>query len=180
MKDYLLKLKYYSTIEKSHNHNTQGVHTMTDYKLIVEQAKSLAEGNVWDITLYANISALIFESLDKLNWAGFYLIRGDELHLGPFQGKTACLHIPIGKGVCGTAVRENRIVRVENVHEFPGHIACDSASESEIVLPVRHNGKIIGVLDIDSTVLGRFTEEDEQGLAQIVEVVENSILQGEY
>lgn len=151
---------------------------MTDYGLMIKQAEEFADGNVWDITLYANISALLFETLENINWAGFYLMRGDELLLGPFQGKTACMRIPVGRGVCGTAVKEQRIVRVEDVHEFPGHIACDSASESEIVLPIRsgknkeHPGEIIGVLDIDSTVKGRFSEEDEKGLKALVEVME--------
>ncbi len=150
---------------------------MTDYKMLCEQAKSLAEGNKWDITVYANISALLYEALEDLNWAGFYLIRDGELQLGPFQGKTACTRIQIGKGVCGTAVMENRTIRVEDVHAFPGHIACDSASASEIVLPIRHAGQIIGVLDIDSPVKGRFTAEDEAGLEQIIEIIEKAITQ---
>jgi GAF domain-containing protein len=148
---------------------------MKDYSLLVEQAKAFAEDSTWDITLYANVSALLFESLENLNWAGFYLIRDGELVLGPFQGKTACMRIPIGKGVCGTAVKENRIIRVEDVHLFKGHIACDCASESEIVLPIHHDDKIIGVLDIDSPVKSRFTVEDEKGLAELVKVIEKNI-----
>ena len=109
---------------------------MNDYGLLIEQAKAFAEDSTWDITLYANISALLFESLEDLNWAGFYLMRDGELVLGPFQGKTACMRIPVGKGVCGIAVKENRIIRVDDVHLFKGHIACDSASNSEIVLPI--------------------------------------------
>ena len=147
---------------------------MADYELIIAQAEALAEGTVWDVTLYANISALLYEALRDVNWAGFYLLREGELQLGPFQGKTACTRIPIGKGVCGTAVLEERIQRVEDVHAFPGHIACDCASASEIVLPIRENGKIIGVLDIDSPVKGRFTEEDEKGLWRVVEVIEEN------
>ena len=147
---------------------------MADYELIIAQAEALAEGTVWDVTLYANISALLYEALRDVNWAGFYLLREGELHLGPFQGKTACTRIPIGKGVCGTAVLEERIQRVEDVHAFPGHIACDCASASEIVLPIWENGKIIGVLDIDSPVKGRFTEEDEKGLRRVVEVIEKN------
>ena len=143
--------------------------------MLVEQAKAFAEDSTWDITLYANVSALLFESLENLNWAGFYLIRDGELVLGPFQGKTACMRIPIGKGVCGTAVKENRIIRVEDVHLFKGHIACDCASESEIVLPIHHDDKIIGVLDIDSPVKSRFTVEDEKGLAELVKVIEKNI-----
>ncbi len=148
---------------------------MKDYRLLIEQAKAFAEDSTWDITLYANVSALLFESLENLNWAGFYLIRDGELVLGPFQGKTACMRIPIGKGVCGTAVKENRIIRVEDVHLFKGHIACDCASESEIVLPIHHDDKIIGVLDIDSPVKSRFTVEDEKGLAELVKVIEKNI-----
>lgn len=148
---------------------------MTDYELIIAQAEALAEGTVWDITLYANISALLYEALEDVNWAGFYLLREGELQLGPFQGKTACTRIPIGKGVCGTAVREERIQRVEDVHAFPGHIACDCASESEIVLPIRKDGEIIGVLDIDSPVKGRFSKEDEIGLQRLVAVLEAAL-----
>ena len=148
---------------------------MTDYRLLAEQALGFAEGCTWDITLYANISALIFDTLEDLNWAGFYLMRDGELVLGPFQGKTACMRIPVGKGVCGTAVKEDRVIRVDDVHRFKGHIACDCASNSEIVLPVRKNGQIIGVLDIDSPVLSRFSTADEEGLKQIVKVIEESI-----
>ena len=148
---------------------------MTDYALIIKQAEALAEGGLWDITLYSNISALLFESLTDINWAGFYLIRNGELQLGPFQGKPACTRIPIGKGVCGTAVKEKYIQRVADVHAFPGHIACDSASASEIVLPICHDGEIIGVLDIDSPVTGRFSSDDEEGLKQIVRVIEDHI-----
>ena len=146
-----------------------------DYELLVKQAEGLAEGNRWDITLYANLSALIYESMDRLNWAGFYLMREGELQLGPFQGKTACTRIQVGKGVCGTSVEKNTIIRVEDVHLFPGHIACDSASESEIVLPIHKNGEVIGVLDIDSPVKNRFSEEDEKCLAKIVEIIEQTV-----
>lgn len=149
---------------------------MAEYELIVEQAKALAQEGVWDITLYANISALLYESLEKVNWAGFYLLRDGELQLGPFQGKVACMRIQVGKGVCGTAVKEERIVRVEDVHAFPGHIACDSASASEIVLPISLGGRIIGVLDIDSPVKERFSREDEEGLKKVVEVIEKTLL----
>ncbi len=148
---------------------------MADYELIIAQAEALAEGTVWDVTLYANISALLYEALEDVNWAGFYLLREGELQLGPFQGKTACTRIPIGKGVCGTAVLEERIQRVEDVHAFPGHIACDCASESEIVLPIRKDGEIIGVLDIDSPVKGRFSKEDEIGLQRLVAVLEAAL-----
>ena len=148
---------------------------MADLELMVMQAEGLAEDNRWDITLYANLSALIYESMDRLNWAGFYLMREGELQLGPFQGKTACTRIQVGKGVCGTSVEKNTIIRVEDVHLFPGHIACDSASESEIVLPIHKGGEVIGVLDIDSPVKNRFSEEDEKYLAKIVEIIEKTI-----
>ena len=145
---------------------------MTDYELLSAQAQALADGCPWDVTLYANVSALLYETLENLNWAGFYLLRDGELQLGPFQGKTACMRIPVGKGVCGTAVKEESIQRVADVHAFPGHIACDCASASEIVLPIRRGGQIIGVLDIDSPVKDRFSQEDEAGLQRVVEVVE--------
>ena len=145
---------------------------MTDYNLIYKQAQALAEDVKWDITLFANISALLYESMEDINWAGFYLLRDTELLLGPFQGKTACMRIPVGKGVCGTAVKEGRIIRVEDVHAFPGHIACDSASNSEIVLPIFCENRLIGVLDIDSPIKGRFSEEDEKGLGEIVRLIE--------
>ena len=152
-----------------------GIMYHTDYDLLCEQAEALAEDAPWEITVYANISALIYETLKELNWAGFYLMRNGELELGPFQGKTACMRIPVGKGVCGTAVREDRIIRVEDVHTFPGHIACDSASLSEIVLPIRKDGKTIGVLDIDSPVLSRFSQADEEGLGRLVQIIEKYI-----
>ncbi|MBR1572815.1 MAG: GAF domain-containing protein [Lachnospiraceae bacterium] len=148
---------------------------MVNYKLLVEQAASVIENVPYTVTNLANISALIYEELSDLNWAGFYLMRDGKLILGPFQGKLACTQIPIGKGVCGTAVAEDKTMLVKDVHEFPGHIACDSASNSEIVIPVRHDGKIIGVLDIDSTVVARFTEEDKEGLEKLVAVLEAHI-----
>ena len=144
---------------------------MTDYELIISRAEELAKDSLWDITLYANISALIYDSFEDLNWAGFYLMRDGRLHLGPFQGKVACTVIPVGKGVCGTAVERGEVIRVDDVHAFPGHIACDSASESEIVLPIRRNGEIIGVLDIDSPIRARFSEEDEKALVRITEII---------
>jgi GAF domain-containing protein len=148
---------------------------MVNYKLLVSQAESIIENVPYTVTNLANISALIYDELSDLNWAGFYLMRDGKLILGPFQGKLACTQIPIGKGVCGTAVAENKTMLVENVHEFPGHIACDSASNSEIVIPVRHDGKVIGVLDIDSPLVGRFSEEDKAGLEKLVFVLEAHI-----
>ena len=146
---------------------------MTDYKLMNSQLMSLSEGVGWDITILSNAAALLWDSLKDINWAGFYLFRGSRLELGPFQGKPACTVIEIGKGVCGTAVAEDRTQLVKNVHEFPGHIACDSASNSEIVVPVHAGGKIYGVLDIDSPILARFDEEDKAGLEEFVRILES-------
>ena len=147
----------------------------TDYKLIAAQVRALAEEEPFYVPLLSNISALLFESLPDVSWAGFYLKRGGELVLGPFQGKPACIHIPFGKGVCGTSFSEDRPVRVENVHLFPGHIACDAASNSEIVLPIHADGEVAAVLDLDSTAFGRFTEEDEEGLLEVVKAIEEGI-----
>ena len=144
---------------------------MTDYGLLREQAQAIIETEPHYVAALSNISALIYESMDRLNWAGFYLMDRGSLLVGPFQGKTACIRIEIGKGVCGTAVKEERIIRVADVHAFPGHIACDSASNSEIVLPIRKGGRIVGVLDIDSPVPDRFSEEDEAGLAGLVKCI---------
>jgi GAF domain-containing protein len=119
----------------------------------------------------ANASALLFEELEDLNWAGFYLMEEGRLVLGPLQGKPACIEIPVGRGVCGTAVQEGRTQLVPDVHLFPGHIACDSASNSEIVVPLRIDGEIVGVLDIDSPWPGRFTEEDQTGLEAVAEII---------
>ena len=129
---------------------------------------ALMAGETSFLATLANTSALLFERLEGVNWAGFYLLEGDTLVLGPFQGKIACVRIPVGKGVCGTAVSTKSIQRVEDVHAFDGHIACDAASNSEIVLQLTVNGELIGVLDIDSTEFGRFTAEDELGLSQLV------------
>ncbi|MBR6303923.1 MAG: GAF domain-containing protein [Lachnospiraceae bacterium] len=145
---------------------------MTDYKLLAEQLRSFAEDEPHYIPVLSNASALIFESLEDLNWAGFYLMKGGSLMLGPFQGKVACIRIAVGRGVCGTAVAEDRTQLVKNVHEFPGHIACDSASNSEIVVPIHKDGKVWGVLDIDSPSLERFSEEDKAGLELFVKTLE--------
>ena len=123
----------------------------------------------------SNLSALIMASMDSLNWAGFYLIRGSELVVGPFQGKPACIRIPVGKGVCGTAIAQNATQVVPDVHLFPGHIACDSASESEIVIPIHQGEKIMAVLDIDSVVKNRFSEEDTAMLSELVRLMEQKL-----
>ena len=148
---------------------------MLDYGLIQKTIEGFAETEPWYVPFMSNISALLYEEMEDINWLGFYVMKGDGLVVGPFQGKVACIKIPVGKGVCGSAVRDDKIYRVENVHDFPGHIACDSASMSEIVLPIHSNGKIIGVLDIDSPVASRFTKEDEKGLAKVVETIEKYI-----
>lgn len=145
---------------------------MVNYKLLTEQAKAFAETERDFVPLLANVSALLFDTLDRINWAGFYLMDSGSLLLGPFQGKPACIRIEVGKGVCGTAVRENRTVRVDDVHVFPGHIACDAASASEIVVPIHSGGRVVGVLDIDSPEKGRFDEADEAGLLELVRQLE--------
>ena len=142
------------------------------YETLIAQVKALTEGIPYPIANLANTSAAIWENLDQLNWAGFYLMEDGALVLGPVQGKPACIRIPVGKGVCGTAVQENRTILVEDVHQFPGHIACDCASNSEIVVPIYKNGQIYGVLDLDSPYFARFTEEDQKGLEAVVRVLE--------
>lgn len=146
---------------------------MTDYSLLCRNLSSITEGIPYETANLANASALLWEHLPDLNWAGFYKMTDGKLVLGPFQGKTACIVIEVGRGVCGTAVAEDRTQLVYDVHRFPGHIACDCASNSEIVVPIHAGGKIWGVLDIDSPVIGRFSEEDKSGLEDFVKVLEN-------
>ncbi len=146
-----------------------------NYELLCSQLYSLIGGVPHRIANLANAAALLFNTLEKINWAGFYFIENGVLVLGPFQGKHACIEIPLGRGVCGTAAEKNETVTVKNVHDFPGHIACDSASASEIVIPLRQNGKVIGVLDIDSPVLNRFSESDRQGLEKFAEILEEEL-----
>lgn len=145
---------------------------MTDYKLLCAQMRALTEGIPHETANLANASALLWQSLKDINWAGFYKMEQGILVLGPFQGKPACIEIPVGRGVCGTTVALDKTQLVFNVHDFPGHIACDCASNSEIVVPIHAGGKIWGVLDIDSPLVGRFTEEDKAGLEAVVEVLE--------
>ena len=147
----------------------------TNYNLIHAQLRALAEEEKWYLPLMANASAVLYDALDELNWAGFYLLRGGRLVLGPFQGKPACIHIEPGRGVCGTALREDRTVLVPNVHEFPGHIACDSASNSEIVIPIHALGRAVAVMDIDSPRLNRFSEADREGLEALARMLEETI-----
>lgn len=141
------------------------------YDLLKKQLSALMEGETNKLPHLANMAALLSGALLDINWAGFYLMTEGDLLLGPFQGKTACIRIPVGKGVCGTAVAQNSTQLVADVHQFPGHIACDSASNSEIVIPIRSNGKIVGVLDIDSPHFSRFDEQDRQGLEEMVELL---------
>lgn len=141
------------------------------YKTIHEQLKALLENETHVIPNLSNASALLNLALFDINWVGFYLIKNGELLLGPFQGKPACIHIPIGKGVCGTAVSEGRTQVIPDVHAFSGHIACDSASNSEIVVPIFVDGRIMGVLDIDSPIFNRFDNEDKEGLEEVARIL---------
>jgi GAF domain-containing protein len=144
----------------------------TDYDLLCRELEALTQGVPYETANLANASALLWQRLEGINWAGFYKMQQGKLVLGPFQGKPACIEIPVGRGVCGTAVAEGRTQLVADVHAFPGHIACDCASNSEIVVPIRVAGEIWGVLDIDSPHLGRFTREDQRGLEAFVRVLE--------
>ena len=146
-----------------------------DYEKLKKEIKALIDGVPYEIANFANVSAALWQNLDNINWVGFYLMESRKLVLGPFQGKPACIEIPLGRGVCGTAAQEKRTVLVEDVHQFPGHIACDSASNSEIVVPIFKNGEIYGVLDIDSPYLARFTAEDQRGLEEIVKILEENL-----
>ncbi|MBO6240675.1 MAG: GAF domain-containing protein [Butyrivibrio sp.] len=148
---------------------------MTDYKLLAQQIKVLAEDEPNFMPVFSNASALLYENMEDLNWAGFYLMDKGSLLLGPFQGKVACIRIELGKGVCGTAAGKDETQLVKNVHEFAGHIACDSASNSEIVVPIHKDGKVVAVLDIDSPSLNRFDEADKEGLETFVKALEEVV-----
>ena len=148
---------------------------MPNYKEINQKLRALIGGVPHKIANLANASALIWDELDRINWAGFYLIEGDRLVLGPFQGKPACIEIPVGRGVCGAAVAQKRTLVVPNVHLFDGHIACDSASNSEIVVPLFSGDTVVGVLDIDSPYLDRFTEADREGLEEFARILSGEI-----
>jgi L-methionine (R)-S-oxide reductase len=141
------------------------------YRDLASELRGLIAGEPDEIANYANAAALIFHSLPDLNWAGFYLWKGDELVVGPFQGRPACVRIALGRGVCGTAAERRETLIVPNVNEFPGHIACDTASNSEIVVPMTRAGKLLGVLDLDSPKLARFDQEDRSGLEALVEIL---------
>lgn len=144
------------------------------YLLLLSQMQSLMEGKHHALSKLANAAALLWSELDDINWVGFYLLSHGELILGPFQGKVACMEIAVGKGVCGRAAAENAVQAVDDVHSFQGHIACDSASNSELVIPLRNQGTLIGVLDIDSPSFGRFKVEDVEGLEAIAGVIEKA------
>ena len=148
---------------------------MTNYEQIAQQIAALTDGIPYEVANLANASALLWQEMPDINWVGFYKMMGGKLVLGPFQGKPACIWIPVGRGVCGTAVKEDAVQLVYNVHDFPGHIACDCASNSEIVLPIHVNGEIWGVLDIDSPSIGRFTEADRTGLEKVVKILEQGL-----
>ncbi len=148
----------------------------TDYTGLCARLEALLKDVPYATANLANASALLWQELSEINWAGFYLLQGEKLILGPFQGKPACIEIPLGRGVCGTAAAGNQTVLVPDVHKFPGHIACDGASNSEIVVPLRRNGQVIGVLDIDSPVFSRFTPEDQLGLERAAEIISYSLL----
>jgi len=141
------------------------------YSLLRSQLAALMEGEEESLPNLANMSALLFGALRDVNWAGFYLLKDGMLLLGPFQGKPACIRIPVGRGVCGTAAQTLQTQLVYDVHQFPGHIACDGASNSEIVIPLLHNGRLLGVLDIDSPVVGRFDADDQAGLEALSEML---------
>lgn len=142
------------------------------YQSVLQQIGALIEGERNKIANLANTSAYLNQVLECINWVGFYLFEEDQLILGPFQGKVACIRIPVGRGVCGSAVSENKTQLVPDVHAFPGHIACDAASQSEIVVPIRKNGKVVAVLDIDSPIKVRFDEEDAFYLEKVVQLLE--------
>ena len=145
------------------------------YVSMIEQAKGILEEEPWYVSALSNLSSLIMAMLPDLNWAGFYLLRNGRLTVGPFQGKPACIHIDPGKGVCGTAVIRDETVVVPDVHQFPGHIACDGASESEIVIPIHADVRVAAVLDIDSPVKNRFSLEDREGLERLVGLIEEKV-----
>ena len=148
---------------------------MVDYNALCASLRALIGGVPHKIANLANASALIWGALDKINWTGFYLMENGKLVLGPFQGKPACIEIAVGRGVCGTAVEQKCTLVVPNVHNFPGHIACDGASNSEIVIPLISGGVVVGVLDIDSPVFDRFSDDDKRGLEQVAAIISEII-----
>lgn len=152
---------------------------MTDYLALSEDVEALVRDVPHKTACLANAAALLYMTLPDVLWAGFYLMEKGTLVLGPFQGKPACVQISVGEGVCGTAALRRESVLVENVHTFSGHIACDSASNSEIVVPILVHGEVVGVLDMDSATLGRFSKQDQTGLEQVVRVLERHVFGGD-
>ncbi len=147
-----------------------------EYNLISKQLENLIETEPFYVPALSNAAAILWEELEDINWAGFYTVRDEKLVLGPFQGKVACIHIAPGKGVCGTAWEKDETLVVPDVHEFKGHIACDSASRSEIVIPIHSDGKVVAVLDIDSPNVDRFSAEDRSGPEAFAKVIEKNVL----
>ena len=145
------------------------------YQQLLEQTKALIAGESDIIANMANVSALLYQHLTGVNWVGFYRLIDDELVLGPFQGKVACIRIPLGRGVCGTCAATGEVQRIADVHQFDGHIACDASSNAELVVPVKVAGKVVAVLDIDSTAVNRFSQQDEQAITALVKLLEQSI-----
>lgn len=148
----------------------------TNYKSILEELPFLIDGLSYDISILSNASALLNVHMDNINWVGFYLLKDNQLILGPFQGKPACTIIPLNKGVCGACASSNSTILVENVHEFKGHIACDSASNSEICIPIHKDNKFYGLLDIDSPIIGRFNDFDKENLENAVKIIEKALI----
>ena len=148
---------------------------MNNTEAITETARDFLETEPFFVSALSNISALIMESITDINWAGFYLMRSGKLTLGPFQGKPACIHIGIGKGVCGTCAVKDKTIVVPDVHQFPGHIACDAGSRSEIVIPIHKDGKIVALLDVDSPVESRFTRAEQNTLEELAGVIEEYV-----
>lgn len=146
-----------------------------NYKTLKKEIHALICGVPYEIANLANVSAALWQAMENINWVGFYRMESGKLVLGPFQGKPACIEIPVGCGVCGTAVAQKKTILVEDVHQFPGHIACDGASNSEIVVPIFKNGEVYGVLDIDSPCFARFALEDQKGLEEIVGILEKNL-----
>ena len=145
-------------------------------KINLESLNALIAGNEFKVTILSNASAYLNECLDNINWVGFYILNDNYLYLGPFQGKPACINIPVGKGVCGNTIKEGKTIVVDNVLEYKGHIACDSASRSEICVPIYINNKIYGLLDIDSPNYNRFSESDKEILEKSVKIIENALI----
>ena len=148
---------------------------MIDYEVLRKQVSGLLTEEPYYVAAMSNISSVLKDALPDINWAGFYILRGGRIVVGPFQGKPACIHIGIGSGVCGCCVRQDRTIAVADVHTFPGHIACDSASNSEIVIPIHCGGRVAAVLDIDSPLFDRFSEDDRTGLERIVSLMEKML-----